>query len=137
MVIPGAARGVAQFDALYDRHARELYDYFVARTSDADLARDLVQETCLRLWRAITDVADLAAERQRRWLCTVARNLGVDEYRARASASAKRAAVTVLQRPDDRVAPGADVDLGSRESVREVDAAIARLPEPLREVLVL
>jgi RNA polymerase sigma-70 factor (ECF subfamily) len=126
-----------RFDELYTRYARTLHDYFVGRTSDAELARDLVQETCVRLWRAIDEVGELAEERQRAWLFTVARNMLVDEYRARASRAARQDAVAVLQRAEPSHVPALDADLGSAESVRDVDAAIARLPEPLREVLVL
>jgi len=121
----GAASVVAQFDAVYERHARELYDYFVARTSEPELARDLVQETCVRLWRAIADVARLDEGRRRAWLFTVARNLLVDEYRARASARTKHDAAATLLRADETLALAADADLDSKERVREVDRLLA------------
>ena len=135
--MPGASERSAaleQFDAIYAEHARTLHAYFVGRTSDAELARDLVQEACIRLWRTIDDVARLDADRRRAWLFTVARNLVVDAYRARASADAREMAATA---DAATMAPPADADIGSDDVVRDLDRAIAHLPEPLREVLVL
>jgi RNA polymerase sigma-70 factor (ECF subfamily) len=133
---PASERSVAlrHFDAIYAEHARSLHAYFVGRTADVELARDLVQETCVRLWRAIDEVAELGVERQRAWLFTVARHLVVDEYRARASADVREARAAAAT---ETVAPPADADVGADESAREMDLAIARLPESLREVLVL
>ncbi len=128
---------VEQFDALYSRYARTLYDYFVGRTSDVELARDLVQETCVRLWRSLVEVNQLPEARQRAWLFTVARNLVIDAYRARASSTARHDAVAALRLPAESTAPPADADLGADENLRELDGAIARLADPLREVLVL
>ena len=128
---------LAHFDQIYAEHAVALHAYFVARTSDAELARDLVQEAFVRLWRAIGEVGELEPNRQRAWLFTVGRNLVVDEYRARASRASREDALAALQSPEQAVAPAADADLAPHETVRELDAAIGRLPESWREVLVL
>src|SRR5258708_5488734 len=97
------SRALDHFDALYVAHAQALYAYFVAKTSDSERAHDLVQETCVRLWRAIADVASLPENRQRAWLFTVARHLVVDDYRARSNAAARERAVAASQL--DWVAP--------------------------------
>jgi RNA polymerase sigma-70 factor, ECF subfamily len=123
------------FDALYAEHARNLHDYFVARINDAELARDLLQDTCIRLWRGLEAVGDLSPERRRSWLFTVARNLVVDHYRARATAAATRN--KLAQGFDRASAPAADVAITDNEMVYALDDAIGRLPEALRTVLVL
>ena len=126
------------FDRLYATHATALHDYLLGRTSDAEVARDLLQETCVRLWRRIAEVRELAPDRQRAWLFTVARNLVVDLYRSRASAEAANAALG--QRAiaaGAGVVAAAETDAMAREDRDLLDAAIARLPQALRTVLVL
>jgi RNA polymerase sigma-70 factor (ECF subfamily) len=136
--MPGAADRLQPFDALYAAHARTLHDYFLGRTSDAELARDLLQEACIRLWRSLDSVGAQPPERQRAWLFTVARNLVVDFYRSRATADQTRDAIATQARAmEPTVAPGADADLFAQEGLRAMDAAIGRLPDDLRTVLVL
>jgi RNA polymerase sigma-70 factor (ECF subfamily) len=126
------------FDRLYATHATALHDYLLGRTSDAEVARDLLQETCVRLWRRIAEVGELAPDRQRAWLFTVARNLVVDLYRSRASAEAANAALgqRAIAAGAGAVA-AAETDAMAREDRDLLDAAIARLPQALRTVLVL
>ena len=126
-----------QFDELYATQRQTLHAYFLGKTADAELARDLVQDTFVRVWRNLPTVADLPPERRIVWLHTVARNLVVDQYRARAT---QRATTDALQREAAAAhlaSAAADVDLTHRERLDTVDAAIRRLPEDLRVVLVL
>ena len=126
------------FDVIYRANAAAVYDYLVGRTSDVEVARDLLQETCIRLWRGVAELSDLTPQRQRAWLFTVARNLVVDFYRSRASAAAARDALgQQALAAHDAIAPAAETDAISRSELERVDAAIARLPESLRMVLVL
>jgi RNA polymerase sigma-70 factor (ECF subfamily) len=133
--MPGAADRLQSFDTLYAAHSRALHDYFLGRTNDPEVARDLVQEACIRLWRSLDSVEALPPERQRAWLFTVARNLVVDTYRSRATASQTHEALAKHVKP--MVAPSADAEFAQSESLRAMDTAIGRLPEDLRTVLVL
>jgi RNA polymerase sigma-70 factor (ECF subfamily) len=136
--MPGAADRLQSFDALYAAHSRALHDYFLGRTNDPEVARDLLQEACIRLWRSLDSVGAMSAERQRAWLFTVARNLVIDHYRSRTTATQTRDALAKKARSEEPlVAPSADVDFAQSESLRAMDAAIGRLPEDLRTVLVL
>lgn len=67
---------------LFDEHAGPLYGYVLRLTGDAGRAEDVVQETLLRAWRHPEALADRPI---RAWLFTVARNLVVDQARARRS----------------------------------------------------
>ncbi|GAA2886267.1 sigma-70 family RNA polymerase sigma factor [Streptosporangium fragile] len=68
--------------ALFDEHGGPLYGYVLRLTGDPGRAEDVVQETLLRAWRH----PDAFAGRSiRAWLFTVARNLVVDQHRARKS----------------------------------------------------
>lgn len=69
------ARG-EEFQALYDRHAREVWAVAYARWLDAEAAQDVVQEVFLRLWKQSEAGEDI--QNPRAWLLRVARNLAED-----------------------------------------------------------
>jgi RNA polymerase sigma-70 factor (ECF subfamily) len=69
-----------EFDALYDRHGREVWAVAYARRLDADLALDVTQEAFLRLWKQ-WEAGDAIAN-PRAWLLRVARNLAEDHVKS-------------------------------------------------------
>ena len=73
----------AVFTRIFDQHRHAVHAYFLGRVADPELARDLVQETFLRAWRRLSEVAPLPDARQRAWIFTVARNLYVSYCRSR------------------------------------------------------
>jgi RNA polymerase sigma-70 factor (ECF subfamily) len=121
----------AVFTGVFGQHRRAVHAYFLGRVADPELARDLLQETFLRVWRRLSEVGPLPDDRQRAWIFTVARNLAVDSYRA---AAARQAAEAALRQAawtrEDRVAgPERQVELGER--LAQLDAAIGEaLGEP-------
>ncbi len=70
----------AEFEAIYDRHNREVWALAYARWLNADLAQDIMQETFLRLWRQIQESAKI--DNPRAWLLRVARNLAEDHAKS-------------------------------------------------------
>lgn len=125
------------FTRLYDQHRRALYAYLLGRTGDAELARDLLQETFLRLWRHFSAIRSQPPERQRAWVFGVARNLVIDLHRHRKSrdsayAALRAAAETTAPASEE---PAARAELAER--VRLVEEAIRRLPEEQRVVVAL
>jgi RNA polymerase sigma-70 factor, ECF subfamily len=68
--------------ALFDEHGGPLYGYVLRLTGDSGRAEDVVQETLLRAWRHPDAIGGGSI---RAWLFTVARNLVVDQHRARRS----------------------------------------------------
>lgn len=70
--------------ALYAEHAGPLLAYLIRLTGDRGRAEDLLQETMLRAWRRAA-VFEVGRGSARAWLCTVARNLMIDDIRARAA----------------------------------------------------
>src|SRR5262245_9728987 len=72
---PAAGRA-AEFEALYERHSREVWALAYARWLDADLALDIAQEAFLRLWKSWEDGETILNPRA--WLLRVARNLAED-----------------------------------------------------------
>lgn len=125
------------FTRLYDQHRRALYAYLLGRTADAEIARDLLQETFLRLWRHFSAIRTQPPERQRGWVFGVARNLVIDMHRHRKSrdsahAALRAAAETTAPASEE---PAARAELAER--VRLVEKAIRGLREEQRVVVAL
>ena len=74
---PAADPRRAEFEALYQRHGREVWALAYARWMDADAALDIAQEAFLRLWRHWEAGAE-DLQNPRAWLLRVARNLAED-----------------------------------------------------------
>jgi len=70
----------ADFEALYQRHSREVWALAYARWMNADTAMDIAQETFLRLWKQWE--AGEAILNPRAWLLRVARNLAEDHAKS-------------------------------------------------------
>src|SRR5260370_17596657 len=68
--------GRADFEALYERHSREVWALAYARWMNADTAMDITQEAFLRLWKQLEAGEELLNPRA--WLLRVARNLAED-----------------------------------------------------------
>ena len=71
----------ALFDVLYEEHRQTLHAFFLGRTSDPELALDLLQEAFIRAWRNLDMLLALPPRRQRAWLFAIGRNLVIDQYR--------------------------------------------------------
>ena len=81
-----AESGADLMRALHDEHAPALWSFVLRLTGgDHGRAEDVVQETLLRAWRRPELLAADAnrGESARSWLFTVARNIVVDQWRAR------------------------------------------------------
>ncbi len=74
------ARRQADFEALYQRHSREVWALVYARWLNADVAMDITQETFLRLWKQWDTGETLLNPRA--WLLRVARNLAEDHAKS-------------------------------------------------------
>lgn len=101
---------------------------YVGRRVSEEAARDIVQETFLRLWKE--DQTELKG-RETEWLFCVARNLSLDVIKKEApmkkgSSSADELAST---------AANADEQLESRDEESAVTRIIGRLPESQQEVV--
>lgn len=107
-------------------HLPRLRRYARALTGDASRADDLVQDTLERalakldLWQPGSDL--------RAWLFTLMHNLFVNQIRAR------RPQETVIDDALDEPVSGGQLEA---LAARDIHAALARLPEAQREVLLL
>lgn len=113
------------FEAIYRRHAGRVFAICLRMTADGSRAEDLTQEVFVRAWQGLRELraeAGLGA-----WLRRVTVNAVLDDRRARGRRS---------WREEDLLS---DVAMPSRDHAAGLDleAAIARLPEGARAVLVL
>jgi RNA polymerase sigma factor (sigma-70 family) len=109
-------------DAL-DRHEDALIRYATWILRDPEVAREVVQETFLRLCR---ENQSKVAAHLVQWLFTVCRNLAFDTRK-------REARMTPLE--DTEI--GVDVNLEQKETVGEIFRLVQTLPKNQREVVYL
>jgi RNA polymerase sigma-70 factor (ECF subfamily) len=80
--VPSAATGDEMLQMLYREYRDPLLGYVTRLTNDRQRAQDIVQETLLRAWRHASDLRSDAPS-LRGWLYRVARNIVIDDVRAR------------------------------------------------------
>lgn len=131
-----AAAGEAEaFGALYERHARSIYNYLFRRCADWALAEDLTSVVFLQAYRRRTSVV-MAEGKVRPWLFGVATNVLRNHRR-----SLRRHAAALGRLPPPGHAESLDDDLAARldaqREMRATLAALRRLPRRDLDVLAL
>lgn len=123
--LPGQApEGLtAQFGAVY----RDLVRFFARRTGNEDDARDLAQDTWLRLAEHERSQGHVAPLHTRAYLFTVAQHIAIDHLRRRRLGNA-------LREVDTHAAPDVADAVMYGQAVRVVEAALQQLPERARDV---
>ena len=124
------------FRAVYDRHARGLYVFFVRRTGNSDAAVELVAEAFAQAWMSRRRFRDLAGGIAGPWLFTIARRLlarAVSRQRLESSAL-ERLQVDLRTRAPLELVPSEEWldDLDA-----DVTAALDALPAEQREAIEL
>jgi len=120
------------FDAIFDRYRPRIFGFLLRMTRRAEVAEELLQEVFLRLASHGPRLPDGTCLRA--WLFTVARNLCVS-WRRWSLLDLSRLAVLGSRPSADVVTPDQQTQAG--RTGQALEAAIARLPAPLREVLLL
>jgi RNA polymerase sigma-70 factor, ECF subfamily len=127
----------ATFASVYDEHARGVYSAALRITQNPALAQDVTQDVFLRVWRK-PEKFDARRGELGSYLRLMARSRALDLWREGQAAgrATDRLKVVVGQdepRADERPAQTVERD-SDRSAVRE---ALAELPDPQREALVL
>lgn len=123
------------FGALFDRHARAVYNHCFRLTASWTAAEDLTQNTFLLAWRKRSRVV-LQHDSALPWLLAVATNVVRDERR-----STRRRLRLVDRAPAESPAADHADDVAARvddeRRMAEVLAAVRTLPRAEREALAL
>jgi RNA polymerase sigma-70 factor (ECF subfamily) len=133
------------FGPLVRRYEREMYGYLRRYLGDDDLADDVFQTTFLAVFRKIKQYEPGRAARP--WLYTIATNQAIDALRKR-NRQADRRADTVLTTDEDgeprplfellpAAGEGPPDQAEQSEERRRVRACVEKLPDLLREVILL
>ena len=123
----------AEFDAIYQRHNREVWALVYARWLNADVALDITQETFLRLWKQ-WQAGSLIAN-PRAWLLRVARNLAEDHAKSafRRYGTQPPQAMNGVQGRD----PPPLENMAKQETFGQLRDEMEQLPQADREILTL
>ncbi len=133
-----AAGQAAAWDEIVELYGGRLFNLALQFAASREEAEDLTQEIFLRLYQGLRRYrgeAPLAA-----WALRLSRNLCVDHYRR---TRRERQATVVVDAASDQALldrPAADdpwADCERRRELAAVEAALARMPEELAEVIVL
>lgn len=117
-----------EFEAIYREHADQVYGLCLRMTGQPALAEDCTQECFIAAWRALP--AFEGRSRLSTWLHRIAVNTVLSLRRKRPGDALREAGEldeAALQRPGHAEATG----------TLDVEAAMARLPQGARDVLVL
>lgn len=132
------------FRMLMERHQRGVFAVAQAMVRDAEEARDIVQEAFVRVFQGLGGFKGDASFKT--WLQRIVRNLCIDRLRARKSREQALGEVETVAEGEDAVEAGLVASrwgsqpqdrLLDRELGEAIHAAVARLPEKHREILVL
>ena len=121
------------FDALYQRHSREVWALVYARCMNSHTAMDIAQEAFLRYWRE-TEAGEPILN-PRAWLLRVARNLAEDHAKSAFRRNGTSGPATMHGVMGREEAP---LDLLERqETFARMRGIMQEMPEADREVLTL
>ena len=139
-VLPGVVRGDPEaLGALFEACFDDLYGLAMHLMGHPSQAEDIVQEVFLRLHKA-AETLDPSRD-PRPWLRTVTANLCRDHWRSFGAKVARKSESVDQDQEKGPVltngAPGPEDNLVQRQNAELVQAALMKLPEKLREVVVL
>jgi len=128
LVQRACAGDVRAFERLYREHVGRVYGLCLRMTRDATMAEDCTQETFINAWKALGRFETRSSLAT--WLHRIAVNAALAKRR-------KPTYVVDLPLEDDEDLVEGDWTLETPLEVNEIEAAIERLPEGARDVLVL
>ncbi|MFI9171294.1 RNA polymerase sigma factor [Streptomyces lincolnensis] len=122
----------AAMAALYDRHAGWLHARLTRRCADAEVVREVLQDTFVTVWRS---AAGHHGEEAGGWLWTIAARRLVDARRAHERATRLQAAPMEEEHAPAPAAPSAEDRVLAGLEYGDVGTALDRISPELREVL--
>src|SRR5262245_53503253 len=123
------------FEALYQRHSREVWALVYARCMNSHTAMDITQEAFLRLWREWDGGGGAPILNPRAWLLRVARNLAEDHAKSafRRNGTHPPATMNGVKSHD----PQPLESLEREETFTQLRGVLEQMSPPDREILTL
>jgi len=128
LVQRACAGDVRAFERLYREHVGRVYGLCLRMTRDPAMAEDCTQETFINAWKALARFETRSSLAT--WLHRIAVNAALAKRR-------KAAPIVESSLEDDAETVESDWTLETPLEVNEIEAAIERLPDGARDVLVL
>jgi RNA polymerase sigma-70 factor (ECF subfamily) len=122
-----------EFDALYQRHNREVWAMAYARWMNADTATDIMQEAFLRLWKQWEAGEEILNPRA--WLLRVTRNLAEDHAKSAFHRNGTHPPQTMNGVRSKEPLPLECLE--REETFAQLRTVLSELAEPDREILTL
>lgn len=123
----------ALFDTLFEQHRSAIFSFLLGRCGDRETAKDLLQETFVKVWRNIAEASRVPDSKKRFWIVAIARNVMIDWSRRVSIRPVTKHAVVDAS----GCAPSPILEAEANDTLERLDAAIKELPEDQRTVLVL
>ena len=127
------------FDALMGKYSRPILNFAWRMIGDAGEAEDVAQEVFVRAYRSIRENKYHRTDaKYSTWLFRVARNAALDSLRRRGRNPAE--SLAALEESGEQpvvTQQTAAREMATREGLDEIAAAVSRLPEDQRAVLLL
>jgi len=123
----------ADFEALYQRHSREVWALVYARWMNADTAMDITQEAFLRLWKQWESGETILNPRA--WLLRVARNLAENHAKSAFRRNGTQPPQTLNGVHSQEPLPLETLE--REETFAQLRRVLEELPQPDREILTL
>lgn len=125
-------RSQEQFLAAYDKFSDSVLQHCAFRISDSERAKDLTQETFMKVWEYIAQGNEV--RNMKALIFHVLRNLIIDEYRGRKK---KSFSLDTLKEDGFDAPIAGDNHILAETDTRIVTEAMGELPDNYREVLLL
>lgn len=120
------------FETLVRRHQTGVYRFLYHFMGNGPDAEDITQETFLNIHRKLR--SHNPAQSFTSWMITIARNLAISHHRRRTPTPLDP---LMLASAIKGVTPTPESELLAKEAGEEVHSALQRLPEDIREVLIM
>lgn len=121
----------ALLGTVYSEHSRWLNDWFRRRTSSVEVAKDMVQDTFLKL---LLDSASRSLENPKALLTVIARQVLIDRYRRE---GLETSYLDMLIQMPEPTLPSAEEQAVVREMLRQLDKILGDLSNEVRAAFLL